>query len=322
MTTKPPPTPVPSVINAESVYCLAAPTLKITSFLIACNEAANSICNLKIRTTIRPNVWAIVLSKNSALLNLRTSIVQYKWTDKEIKEMIAKRICYYYKTHYLSNAATADDTDWYFHQLFDSNADFDLSKKNVQERLDKGQGQKIAPEKTLTNLGMHRPRWVLSLCRKALQQKIKENNVQKVICKDINDCLPEYGNERLQDLSSEFKSQCSQMNELFASFYKGLDKYKTESILNHLRDKINIDIAIEGVGDKCNAKQILTFLYEIGFIEPKYYKSKAKSEFIFFEDKPNIDFNNEYIWVIQPAFRNALSLSRQQMVVIPKTKGM
>jgi len=73
------------------------------------------------------------------------------------------------------------------------------------------------------------------------------------------------------------------------------------------------------VSDSCNAIQIAKYLYEIGFIEPKNRISKNKVEFWNFVENPLL-LNDEgedvesvaeqFIWEIQPAFRNVLNLDK------------
>lgn len=85
---------------------------KVSTLLLACKDLSNLFSNVYIRTTLKPNVWAILASQVTSLATMRDFIVDYRWSSDEIKTMIAKRISSYYHKYCDNNIVTKDD-DWY-----------------------------------------------------------------------------------------------------------------------------------------------------------------------------------------------------------------
>lgn len=291
---------------------------KMSTLFIACRDLCNLFNNIYIRTTLKPNVWAIISSQISSMATIRDFIVDYRWTPDEIKAMIAKRISSYYHK-YCDNNTTIKDDNWYIGLLFDLTTDFDLSDKNVEKRKENNI-TKFEPHKTLSLLGIRRPRWALSLVREAIRMA-QDDSGSKVTIKHIKGCLKYYGRDRIIDISAEYKTQCEKLSSIFYAFNRRNSSYKYNKLLTVINEAIlsKQTIKIEGVSDTCNAIQIAKYLYEIGFIEPKNRISKGKVEFWNFVENPllinddNNDIENvaeQFIWEIQPAFRNVLNLDK------------
>lgn len=292
---------------------------KVSTLLLACKDLSNLFSNVYIRTTLKPNVWAILASQVTSLATMRDFIVDYRWSSDEIKTMIAKRISSYYHKYCDNDIVTKDD-DWYIGLLFDLTTDFDLSDKNVEKRK-QNNITKFEPHKTLSLLGIKRPRWVLSLIRQAIIEANKTDSGNKITITHIKKCLANYGRERLLDISAEYKVQCDNLRFIFYAFNRKNSSYKYTKLLTVINEEIvnQQTVKIDGVSDSCNAIQIAKYLYEIGFIEPKNRISKNKVEFWNFVENPLL-LNDEgedvesvaeqFIWEIQPAFRNVLNLDK------------
>ena len=133
--------------------------------------------------------------------------------------------------------------------------------------------------------------------------------------------MPAYGKDRIDDIASEFSSQCEQIDKMCYAFFKAKCNYSnTQKLIAQIDTCIvhKFPVKIAGISDRCNANQILRFLYEKGFVQPKSWISKQKYQFLDFENNPlliddNIECDNimeELVWEIHPAFRNALSTDR------------
>lgn len=290
--------------------------LKMSTLLSACRELTSFIENIHIRTTMKPNVWAVLSSKNSSMTNMRELIVDYQWSIYDIKAMLAKRISSYLQRNNCLDKNLLKDEDRLIGLLFDPESDFDLSTRSAEKRIE----QKIPPYKIIAQLGIFRPRWVIALCKQAM--KIAATSNDKLInINHIKHCMPEYGKDRIIDIASEFRSQCEQIDKMFYAFFKAKCNYSsTHKLLMQIDSCIvhKFNVKIAGIGDNCNANQILRFLYEKGFIQPKSWISKQKYQFFDFEDHPlliddNIECDNimeELVWEIHPAFRNVLNTDR------------
>lgn len=300
--------------------------LKMASLLTACRELTSYIPNLNIRTTIKPNVWAILRTEQSSMSNIKELVVKYKWNTSGIKTVIAQRIkSYIARKYYAENINTVSEIkhlkneDWLINLIFDPKSDFDLSSKYKEKR----NTQKIEPHKTLSQLGSLRPRWVLSLCKMVAENK--PENEKLIQINHIKNVLPTYGQERIIDISSEFKTQCNQISEIINSFFKETSNYNNHK---YLLDKINdiiikkMNVKIIGVNNVCTAGEVANFLFEIGFIQPKNIITSHRYEFIDFETFPSlVESNNDnniskdLMWEIHPSFRNTLSLDRQPVKI-------
>ncbi|MBS6574785.1 P-loop ATPase, Sll1717 family [Parabacteroides goldsteinii] len=290
--------------------------LKMSSLLIACRELTSSIENLYIRTTMKPNVWAVLSSKIPAMANMRELIVDYQWSIYDIRAMIAKRISSYLQRTNHINSNLLGKEDWLIGLLFDPKSDFDLSSKSAEKRAE----QRIPPYKIIAQLGIFRPRWAIALCKQAMKVAATSNN-KLINVQHIKQCMPAYGKDRIDDIASEFSSQCEQIDKMCYAFFKAKCNYSnTQKLIAQIDTCIvhKFPVKIAGISDRCNANQILRFLYEKGFVQPKSWISKQKYQFLDFENNPlliddNIECDNimeELVWEIHPAFRNALSTDR------------
>ena len=297
--------------------------MKMSSMLIACREMTSYISKLSFRTTIKPNVWAILKSNVPSMSNINELVINYEWNFQKIKSVLAMRIRSYIIRKYYTKEYNKkfpfyrlpSDEDWYINQLFDPKTDFDLSAKKAVKR----DSQVILPHKTVALLGNFKPRWIISLCKQSAYRASKSGS--KINIKHIKHCLPEYGRERIIDIASEYKAQCINIRDVMYAFYQENSNY---SNFQYLLEKINTNILskfkvqIEGVSENCDASQIAKFLFELGFIQPKNWYSKQRFEFLPFEQNPFLlegnnnseKLNEELIWEIHPLYRNVLNLDR------------
>ena len=291
---------------------------KIASMLLASKELCNTFRNLYIRVTIKPNVWTIVAQKRSTLSNMLSVKVEHDWTEGNLLNLYAKRIENYLKEN-SPNFKFIDTTkincykSWLMDQVFDPN------------QFDIGYGQR-PQHKILSRYGIRRPRWMLQLCLKAanyssLNGRISIANIEQA-------SKEEYGNDLINSLVSEYNIQCKEIRLVLDSFMHSPEKFLgTDELAYRIDDAILTDNVIEiiGVSKKCDSLQIINFLYEIGFIEPKIHENgtKADDKFFHFTSNPDLVKNidcyrpDTLIWEIHPAFRNHLSAGKQKYRITP-----
>ncbi|PWV46591.1 P-loop ATPase, Sll1717 family [Chitinophaga sp. S165] len=289
---------------------------KVGGMLLAARELTGHLSNLYLRTTIKPNVLAILLSKIDNISNIRELIVNLSWNDEGIRAILAKRVESYLERRGLYSKASdlfpikevALREEWLVSQVF-STSNFDLGKNNRP------------PHKILSVLSFRRPRWLLDLC-KTVTSGVKDNSVRTISFDYVEGRLPDYGKDRMVDLTTEYGTQCPQLNLIIQGFRNRKSSYYYQELEDmvqaNIASKINVEIV--GVSVQCSGRQIIQFLFEIGFIEPvKYFKDKSY-DVIHFDKSPNfideegtIDANQpdyDLFWKIHPAFRNALFLTK------------
>ena len=291
--------------------------------LIACRNLVSRLDNIVIRSTIRPNVLTIIQSEVDSMANIADSIIPLDWNALQIRSVIAKRVeSYLERTKYdfMDNFLSNDDKeDWLLAQIL----------KTEDEHFGLGRGRRLA-HVTLAVLGKNRPRWVLNLLKNAAS--IANYNDESLITPaELFGCLTDYGNERIRNLASEFKSVCKKTHLVITRL--SLAKKSTffhHELLSFIEDKIiaNDNIKITGVSKKATAIDVAELLYLIGVIDAAYVPGESsirdarrlkKSHMDFF-DQPilvtalsNTDIEIEkFIWEIHPAFRYSLGLERKK----------
>jgi hypothetical protein len=291
---------------------------KIAALLNAARDLTIKFANIKIRITIRPNVWATLRSSIALMSNFRESVLNLDWSPREIRSILARRIEQYIqnftsfgkinwdwvKIHNKEKINQEDKENWLIAQVFDTYK-FDLGKGNR------------APEVVLAKLCADRPRWIIELCKTA--SEIKDSRPGVILIDDITASFDEIGGTRFTDIVSEYRHYCPQLDMIINVFYNAKSSYILSDLVRFVDEKITskTDIEIVGLSAKCTAKQVINFLFELTFVEPKQEKPDKKGhEFLHYADYPNLietEIHGETIgealfWYIHPAFRNYLNI--------------
>ncbi len=192
----------------------------------------------------------------------------------------------------------------------------------------------------LGTLSMGRPRWLVELSKSSSFQAQKQNH-EKILFDDISSILEEFGRKRIDDSIAEFRSQCKDIEELFAAFSRESERFNTADLLKLIDNKIlsHLTIKIEGVLGEARNKDIAHFLYQIGFITARRDNPDGTYTHITFDQEPSllkskVDLDQGVSWEIHPVFRQVLQLknvdTKQQaqkkkqfkgsITIIPKNK--
>jgi len=291
--------------------------------LIACRNLVAKLDNIVIRSTIRPNVLTVLQSEVDSMANIADSIVALDWDARQLRSVVARRI-----------EAYLNKTNNFFNEIFESvdeKENWLLSQILETENQNMGLGKGNRPiHITLATLGKNRPRWVLNLLKEAA--KIADFNEEKLITPhELFGCLKDYGNERLKNIASEFKSVCGQIQQIVAklSLSKKSVLYHSE-LIEFIETNIISEEAIKitGVSNNASAIDIAELLYLIGIIDASYLpgesnlhgKETLKKKHMDFYDQPvlmtalaisGVEIE-KFIWEIHPAFRYALGLERKK----------
>jgi len=298
---------------------------KNAAALIACRELVPKLKNILIRSTIRPNVLAVLQSKVDSIANVADSIVDLDWTSLQIRGVVAKRVESYLDRnnyHYMDTFTTLDEKeDWLLAQIL----------KVEDPEFDLGHASRPRPVHiTLSILGKNRPRWVLNLLKKSAQIA-KENKETLITPAELFGALTKYGNERIKNMASEFGSVCEQLEFLIDKFSLSKRKYFYHSeLLDFISKNITDgnDITISGLPNKASAIDVAGLLYEIGLLDAAYIsgesslksKERLKKTHMDFYSKPSLmaamgntgEQVEKFVWEIHPAFRYSLGLERKK----------
>lgn len=66
--------------------------VKLGSFFTACRQIVSVIPELRIRTAIRPNVWAIIKREFESLSHIEQYMHDLSWTQDQFRELLATRV--------------------------------------------------------------------------------------------------------------------------------------------------------------------------------------------------------------------------------------
>ncbi|MGI3021811.1 P-loop ATPase, Sll1717 family [Vibrio alginolyticus] len=296
---------------------------KNSSSILACRNLVSKLNNIVIRSTIRPNVLAVIQSQVDSMANAADSIVPLDWSAIQIRSVVAKRVeSYLIRTQsgYLDNFSSIDEKEnWLLAQIL----------KVEDKNIGLGKGSRV-PHMTLSTLGKNRPRWVLNLLKNAAE--IAEYNREDLITShELFGCLTQYGHDRIKNIAAEYISVCDKIQTIITKL--SLSKQKVfyhEELIKFINDKIisNSKIKITGISNNASATDVAELLYLIGVIDAGYKPGEHSLNGIERHKKTHMDFYNQpvlmsalsdtdnninkFLWEIHPAFRYALGLERKK----------
>ncbi len=283
---------------------------KVGTFFTACRQIATVIPEIRIRTSIRPNVWAIVKRDFESLSHIEQYMHDLSWTSEQYRTLLAARIKAYLKR----------TSQWdYVYKTLPREAflrDQSLISLAFDDPMPWGGGSKTRPPHVvLWTLTGHRPRWLVELCKEA-GAHASERNSHKIQLSDLTDQLGAFGRKRIEDTVAEFRSQCPQIEDLLGAFSRESDLYSTDELLKTIRNRIlnAVNPTISGVLGKPSDMDIAHFLFQIGFLSGRVdYGEHQGYDHYSFREKPTLlksktNLDEGLRWEINPVFRDVLNL--------------
>lgn len=298
---------------------------RLSTFFTACRELIRNQFGLKIRASIRSDVWASIRKKDEALDKVEQYIFDIYWSNKDLGRLLANRIDSYIERF------DRPDIDSPRQELIkkgiitprqgDSRTDgsrlHNPSWKNTLSMVFERQypmGRRTVDNfRVIHTYAGGRPRWALQLCKMAGKEA---NKVHDSLIKfgHIKQILKEYGNFRLDDISREHIHQCPNVNLIVNSFSHQQKTYTTDQLFTFVKSKIlaSIDVVIDGVVVD-EPKDLCRFLFQIGLIIGRETLANGVFEYYNFEKKPDLFKNFSNIddglaWVIHFSFQATLSV--------------
>ncbi|WP_349927486.1 hypothetical protein ABJ384_11670 [Acinetobacter sp. A1-4-2] len=282
--------------------------LKVATYFTAIRQIVNALPEIRIRTSVRPNVWKIIKREFEALSHIEQYMVDIRWGHQDITKLLAKRIQGYLER--------TDQWNIFSNQLSD-----DLDKRNNQlislvfeEDMKWGTNNRTRPASiVLATLSRYRPRWLVELCKESA--KSLSSNSEKITFSIIDNELEDFGKRRIDDTIAEFVSQCPNIEEIIVAFSKQNERYTTSELLKLIDNRIlnHINLKIFGVIGTPNNREVAHFLYQIAFITARQDNEDGSYDHISFEKNPSLlksrtNVDDGMLWEIHPVFRQALHL--------------
>lgn len=279
---------------------------KIASFFVASRELINAVPELRIRAAIRPNVWTTIKLEYESLSHIEQYMIDLYWTEESVLQLLAKRIEGYLTRTSQLNLLPPDLLD-------DSDRDYRLVALAFEDRMKWGRGTR-PPHVILNTLSKHRPRWMVELCKVAGKRAQRLNHI-RINRDDILAELTAFGERRIQDTIAEFRSQCPEIQEILVSFRRTQEEMSTAELFSVIKNKVlnHLTPHIVGVMGTAQAKDVASFLFEIGFIFGRLDLDDGSYEHITFSERPHLlksrtNIDDGLRWEIHPIFRQALEV--------------
>lgn len=279
---------------------------KIASFFVAARELINSVPELRIRAAIRPNVWTTIKLEYEALSHIEQYMIDLQWTEESVLQLLAKRI-----EGYLTRTSQLDQLS--ARQLDEAYRDYNLVDLAFEGQMKWGKGVR-PPHVVLNTLSKHRPRWLVELCKVA-GKRAKRLNHARINRDDIFAELATFGERRIQDTVAEFRSQCPEIQDILASFRRTQEEMSTAELFSLINNKVlnHLKPNIVGVMGNAQARDVASFLFEIGFMFGRLDLPDGKYEHITFSERPHLlksrtNIDDGLRWEIHPIFRQALEV--------------
>jgi hypothetical protein len=286
----------------------AAHRIKVTSFFVAVRQIANLIPEFRFRLAVRPNVWSIVKREHEALSHVEQYVVDLSWSLDDFYDLLAKRIEGYFKRAQMWEEISAR-----------LSPDLSARKRKLigeifEDPMPWGRERTRPPTTILYTMARHRPRWLVELCKAAAKSAVRQKHT-KITFDDIDGELEEFGKRRIDDTVAEFRSQCTQIEDLLTAFVNQKEWFSTDELIRLLRDSVlqGVHPKILGVLGKPSPLEVAHFLFQIGFLTARKDFADGNYEHLMYAENPYLlssrtNVDQGYSWEIHPVFRQALKL--------------
>lgn len=284
--------------------------IKLGTFFTACRQIVGVIPELRVRTAIRPNVWAIIKREFEALSHIEQYMQDLSWSQDAFRGLLAARVSSYLRrTNQMQSVASTLPREEFLRQQA-------LNALVFEDPMPWGGGnRKRPPHLVLWTLTAHRPRWLVEVCKKAGKAAATSGST-RITWDHIEGELATFGRKRIEDTVAEFKSQCPQIDELLGAFSRQSDLYSTDELLKTIHNRIiqAVHPVLVGIGVKASDLDVAHFLFQIGFIAGRRdYGEHGGYEHIMYRDNPTLlssrtNLDDGLRWEINPVFREVLNL--------------
>jgi hypothetical protein len=300
----------------------ATESLNLATFFSACRYLVRDVSGLYIRASVRTDVWALLRRYDEALDKMSQYVSEILWQQKDFLALLALRIQASLKQ---SGTSTRKPPPY-------------ASREDIEERLlelafvpkmqwgsHRRQPSEMQPSlapprmvdtyKIIYTLSYERPRWAIQLCKLAKEAALRHNAL-RIDKESIDEVWGEYGAKRIEDLVSEHKHQCPEVNELLNAF-RGAKRVMTRpELFQWINNRVSehLNVTLEGESTR-SPREIARFLYRLGFIvarsdnadgEYEHYRFDQMSDFLL--ARTDDDFSVK--WEIHPCYREALDIQK------------
>jgi hypothetical protein len=221
---------------------------RIGAFFSALRSLAFSVKNIRIRASVRTDVWYALRGVEDQDKQ-RQYIIDIGWTDETLRSVFAKKILVALNRHGRSTEYRKWSTKDHYHEIVHS-----IFAKAID------------PFHNVKIYAGSRPRWIGQLCRLAG----KHANGDRITSDNVKEAMPSFGREKLDDFRKEHEHQFADIRRLVMVFRNGQSRYRLNPLRELLREKYVDRVTgsvpkVNGVPFK-HVDQLGAFLYETEFL--------------------------------------------------------
>lgn len=271
---------------------------RIGAFFSAIRSLAFSVEGLRIRASVRPDVWTNLRGMEDQD-KFRQYITEIKWSDEHLRRIFAKRIL-----SHLQRNGNADYAQW--------NEQTDYSRILAQVfsgQFRIGSQKDSDPLRVAMMLAGKRPRWLGQLCKQA-GNAAGTSLIQQ---RHFDAVMGSFGQEKISDLIKEHQHQFKELQKTIDAFRgseKSLNKHKLLLLIERLFVK---KLGPENVPNVNgfpfqSTDQIAEFLFEIDFIvgENGGKHTQYQHDPTLFASEQNAQ--NKIPWIVNLSYRKFLNI--------------
>lgn len=278
---------------------------RVGSFFSAIRSLAFDLTNIKIRATVRSDVWSC-LRHLEDLDKAEQYIVEIFWTKKNMRDILANRILSYIKRNHPGCAESKYTIRSDYNKIID---------QAFISPIVWGADPDARIFEAISAFSNRRPRWMGQLCRMAASQARKNNASTKINMDHIRYSLEEFGRNRRDDLIKEHLHQFSELEQLIDAL-RATDKEFSFSEISavieakFIRGRRPDDIPVVDGRVYRDPSDLANFIFKLGIIS--CIKDGGKN-FTHFTDDPDLftsleNRSDKITWSIHPAYRNFLNI--------------
>lgn len=274
----------------------------LATFFSACRDLSYTVKGLKIRASIRADVWPILRTHDESMDHCEQYMRSLRWNDDDIVQIIGKKIftfCNTFQDFDFPKGVEFYDTPIKQSQLLLANK-YPWYKNRVYS---------VIP---LSSFSYGRPRWSAKLLREAAKAAAKNKN-DNIKWADLTATIPNYSRQRYMELLAEHRHQFPNLEKLFEVFAHNGSVYSTVDLLVRVDRYIKVygKPFIDGSDSPSSNLEVAHFLYRTGFIIGR--SKENRSFYVEFEDRPTLllseaNLDDGLEWNIPMCYRRALSI--------------
>lgn len=290
--------------------------LRTASFFDACRALFRDIPSLRFRIAIRPNTWILLKRGFEGMSHVEQYAFDLIWKENDILALLSQRIHGYLARNTMSELLPD--------RSFDAPERMEALLNLVFENPVRWGGKERPIHIPLDSLSLHRPRWLIELCRVSAAHATAFTRSRIMLKDDVFRQLDAFGQRRLDDTVAEFAIQCPQIAEVLDGFRGQAESFVTSDLLTTIQNRVVNHVPVRFAGEPSTAKHrdVAHFLFKIGFIFARRDYSDGTYEHIGFEAQPTLltsrsDTDSGYSWEIPSTFRQALDLRTAEGIQRP-----